>query len=58
MPVEPRQAGRWIGEGHSVRSQPAAVSEGTKQAGEVRPGWDWVERTVWTDRMLEASKRG
>lgn len=42
----------------ACESQPAAVSEGTKQAGEVRPGWDWVERTVWTDRMLEALEKG
>jgi len=34
--------------------QPAPVSATTKQAGEAqRQQWDWVERTVWTDRMLE-----
>ena len=35
--------------------RPARVSE-TKQAGEAR--WDWVERAVWTDRMLEALEKG
>lgn len=34
---------------------PARVSK-TKQAGEAR--WDWVERAVWTDRMLEALEKG
>ena len=39
--------------------KPAAVSETTKQAGEAWPTrWDWVERSVWTERMLEALERG
>jgi len=41
--------------------QPAAVSRATeaKQVGATGPGrWDWVERTVWTSRMLEALDRG
>lgn len=30
-----------------------------KQAGEAGPGkWDWVERSVWTERMLETLERG
>jgi RNA-directed DNA polymerase len=30
-----------------------------KQAGEIQAGkWDWVERSVWTDRMLEALDKG
>jgi RNA-directed DNA polymerase len=38
---------------------PAVVSETTKQAGEAWPTrWDWVERSVWTERMLEALERG
>ena len=38
--------------------QPATVST-TKQAGEAPTGkWEWVERTVWTDRMLEALDKG
>lgn len=39
---------------------PAAVSaKETKQAGEARLGrWEWVERSVWTDRMLEALNKG
>lgn len=35
------------------------VSKATKQTGEIRPTeWDWVERSVWTDRMLEALEKG
>jgi len=35
------------------------VSEETKQTGETRPTeWDWVERSVWTERMLEALEKG
>ncbi len=40
---------------------PAEVSRrgGAKQAGETRLGkWAWVERTVWTDHMLEALEKG
>jgi len=37
----------------------AAVPGRTKQAGETWPTrWDWVERSVWTERMLEALERG
>jgi hypothetical protein len=39
--------------------RPAEVLQEAKQAGEARPGkWAWVERTVWTDRMLEALEQG
>jgi RNA-directed DNA polymerase len=35
------------------------VSERTKQAGDtVSDKWEWVERTVWTQRMLEALENG
>ena len=37
--------------------KPAEVSE-TKQAGEAMGRWTWVERAVWTDRMLEALETG
>lgn len=35
-------------------TQPAAVAAATppKQAGEARDPWGWVERCVWTERML------
>jgi RNA-directed DNA polymerase len=36
---------------------PAAVPETAKQAGESR-SFDWVERSIWTDRMLEALVKG
>jgi len=34
------------------------VSEGAKQAGEIWQRWSWVERTVWTERMLTALEQG
>ena len=40
-------------------TQLAVVPEGTIQAGEASPkDWDWVERHVWTERMLEALGKG
>lgn len=40
-------------------TQPAVVSEGATQVGEADPkNWDWVERHVWTERMLEALVKG
>jgi RNA-directed DNA polymerase len=43
----------------SIESEtiPVAVPERAKQAGEARPFY-WVERTIWTDRMLEALVKG
>ena len=41
----------------SSEERPAGVSE-TKQAGEATGRWAWVERAVWTDRMLEALETG
>ena len=38
---------------------PAGGRQDAKQAGETGPRkWAWVERTVWTDRMLEALEKG
>jgi RNA-directed DNA polymerase len=50
-------------EGGSVRKRreeeaPAQVSEETKQAGETREKWRWVEPLVWTERMLSALENG
>ncbi len=39
-------------------ARPAAVSEETKQAGEVRARWAWTEPSVWTERMLTALEQG
>lgn len=33
-------------------TKPAAVAATPKQAGEARDPWWWVERTIWTERML------
>ena len=44
--------------GITCESKPATVSARAKQAGEAAPGWEWVERTVWTERMLEALEKG
>jgi RNA-directed DNA polymerase len=43
----------------SVESEiiPVAVPETAKQTGEARP-FDWVERSIWTERMLEALEKG
>jgi RNA-directed DNA polymerase len=38
-------------------AQPATVAE-PKQAGEIQERWPWVERAVWTDRMLAALETG
>ncbi len=39
-------------------AEPAAVSRETKQAGEIRARWAWVEPSVWTERMLTALEAG
>src|SRR5712692_8609624 len=33
-------------------SQPATVAATPQQAGDTRDPWWWVERSVWTERML------
>lgn len=38
-------------------TKPVAVPETAKQAGEARP-MGWVERSIWTERMLESLTRG
>jgi len=38
--------------------EPARVLERAKQAGETGSKWSWVERSVWTERMLEALEKG
>src|SRR4051812_7900016 len=32
--------------------EPALVAATPRQAGEARDRWSWVERSVWTERML------
>ena len=44
--------------GRRKEDKPASVSEGTKQAGEIRDRWSWVEPDVWTERMLTALEEG
>lgn len=39
-------------------TKPSVVPEGATQAGETGSKWDWVERHVWTERMLEALDKG
>ena len=40
-------------------TQPVIVPEGARQTGEAVPkDWGWVERHVWTERMLEALAKG
>ena len=38
--------------------RPAEVTERSKQAGEAPTRWAWVERAVWTERMLAALETG
>ena len=40
------------------QEQPGAVPETARRAGEIRSRWDWVEESVWTERMLEALEQG
>ena len=43
----------------SNEAPPVPVCPNTKQTGEARPReWDWVERSIWTERMLEALEQG
>jgi RNA-directed DNA polymerase len=42
----------------TTESKPAEVPEKAKQAGEIRDRWDWVEPSVWTERMLTALEKG
>ena len=37
---------------------PPSVPEGDTLGGEVHGRWPWVERCVWTERMLETLERG
>jgi RNA-directed DNA polymerase len=46
-----------VTEGRS-ESKPAGVPETATQAGEIRSRWDWVEPSVWTERMLTALEKG
>lgn len=38
--------------------RPAAVPAGDRPVGETYGRWPWVERGVWTERMLETLERG
>jgi RNA-directed DNA polymerase len=42
----------------TTESKPARVPEEAKQAGEIQARWDWVEPSVWTERMLTALEKG
>lgn len=39
-------------------ARPGEVSEATRQAGDIRARWAWVEPSVWTERMLMALEKG
>ena len=42
---------------HDVKNNPAEVPAGAVLPGEADP-YGWVERAVWTERMLDALRRG
>jgi RNA-directed DNA polymerase len=41
-----------------TEEKPATVPEKAKQAGDTQTRWDWVEPSVWTERMLTALEKG
>ena len=45
------------GENESV-SEKAEVPERAKQAEPAPPEWEWVDRNIWTERMLAALGNG
>ncbi|HYK87340.1 MAG TPA: reverse transcriptase domain-containing protein [Acidobacteriota bacterium] len=51
------QGGGYVTES-TTEKQPAGVPETATQAGEIRDRWDWVEPSVWTERMLTALEKG
>ncbi len=51
------QGGRYVTDRMAGR-KPAGVPEAATQAGEIRDRWDWVEPSVWTERMLTALEKG
>lgn len=42
----------------TAEDKPAAVTGRSKQAGDARERWPWVEPTAWTERMLTALEEG
>jgi hypothetical protein len=36
----------------------AGAPSAAKPAGDILLGWKWVERSIWTDRILMALERG
>jgi RNA-directed DNA polymerase len=41
-----------------TEGQPTTVPPGAQQVGDTPSGWTWVERQVWTPRMLTALEHG
>src|SRR5881396_1607908 len=56
--MERRGAGRWRRKDQMMEEKPEIVSEESKQSGETRAHWEWVEASVWTERMLTALEEG
>jgi RNA-directed DNA polymerase len=42
----------------AVPKETAQAQQEAKQAKEIHGRWPWVERSVWSDRMLEALENG
>src|SRR3989304_208032 len=59
MPVERRGGGGGGVKASRNEERPAEGLQEAKQAGDTRSRkWGWVERSVWTERMLEALEKG
>ncbi len=39
-------------------AKPSIVGESPIRGGDIRTRWEWVEPSVWTDRMLAALENG
>ena len=62
--VEPRDAGKQMrvwnqnDESQKLTGTSASAQSAAKPAGDIALRWKWVERSVWTDRMLMALETG
>lgn len=59
MPVERRDVGKVEGvNNRNSENKSAEVPIGAKQAEDIQGRWPWVERSVWSERMLQTLETG